>query len=260
CACTTEYNPDHRVTLGGRCFRLDFPLNTQKRMEDTPQEESDPLSAEQAQALLTLMGAMRDQFTKLEGEVVLLRESVCKQQPDIHTIEELLTKVRTEQDSSLATQLKEVQQERDGLKRELADLTKEVRDPEETLAEIVLLMDSNGKFVQQNKLFPRHKTRKRQHPGPAPWTPQPLPQHHQPQCPPQPAQHRLPQPSFRPTQMRSTTPLPPTADPHLEEPQPGRQSYAQAVRGATGPAPTNEMSDIKQMLNLLCSHVVGRGS
>ncbi|CAB1316986.1 unnamed protein product, partial [Coregonus sp. 'balchen'] len=144
---------------------------------------------------------MRDQFTKLEGEVVLLRESVSKQQPDIHTLEELLTKVRTEQDSSLATQLKEVQQQRDGLKRELADLTKEAypalpvkclppspqsslpltaapahtshtpgptptsphstpSSPEETLAEIVLLMDSNGKFVQENKLFPRHKTRK----------------------------------------------------------------------------------------------------
>ncbi|CAB1329687.1 unnamed protein product, partial [Coregonus sp. 'balchen'] len=98
----------------------------------------------------------------------------------------------------------------------------------------------------------------RQHPGPTPWTPQP--QHHQPQCPPQPAQHRPPQPSFRPTQTRPNTPLPPTADPQLEEPQPGRQSYAQAVRGATGPAPTNEMSDIKQMLNVLCSHVIGRGS
>ncbi|CAB1331760.1 unnamed protein product, partial [Coregonus sp. 'balchen'] len=269
--------------------------------------------------------------------------------------------VRTEKDSSLATQLKEVQQERDGLKRELADLTKEVRElqkdrqssnnelttlreelqerkrtedrlqeqldhhsmtcphtaeeptstsqaspalpaaslppspqnslpltaapaqtsntpaptptspnstpssPEETLAEIVLLMDSNGKFVQENKRFPRHKTRKvspRQHPGPAPWTPQPRPQQHQPQCPPHPAQHRPPQPSFRPTQTRPNThpPHPPTADPHLEEPQPGRQSYAQAVRRATGPAPTNEMSDIKQMLNLLCSHVIGRGS
>ncbi|CAB1345728.1 unnamed protein product, partial [Coregonus sp. 'balchen'] len=129
--------------------------------------------------------------------------------------------------------------------------------PEETLAEIVLLMDSNGKFVQENKLFPKHKTRKRQHPGTAPWTPQPRPQHHQPQCPPHPAQHRPPQPSFRPTQTRPNTPLPPTADPHLEEPQPGRQSYGQAV---TGPAPTNEMSDIKQMLNLLCSHVIGRGS
>ncbi|KAM9498656.1 uncharacterized protein ACWYII_001975 isoform 1-T2 [Salvelinus alpinus] len=97
-------------------------------VEDTPQEESDPLSAEQAQALLTTMAAMRDEFTKLEGEVVLLRESVSKQQPDNHTLEELLTKVRTEQDSSLATQLKEVQQERDRLKRELADLTKEVRE------------------------------------------------------------------------------------------------------------------------------------
>ncbi|CAB1322434.1 unnamed protein product [Coregonus sp. 'balchen'] len=32
--------------------------------------------------------------------------------------------------------------------------------PEETLAEIVLLMDSNGKFVQDNKRFPRHKMRK----------------------------------------------------------------------------------------------------
>ncbi|CAB1348293.1 unnamed protein product, partial [Coregonus sp. 'balchen'] len=31
------------------------------------------------------------EFTKLEGEVVLLRESVSKQQPDIHTLEELLT-------------------------------------------------------------------------------------------------------------------------------------------------------------------------
>ncbi|CAB1322347.1 unnamed protein product, partial [Coregonus sp. 'balchen'] len=113
--------------------------------------------------------------------------------------------------------------------------------PEETLAEIVLLMDSNGKFVQENKLFPRHKTRKSQ------------PQHHQPQCPQHPAQHRPPQPSFRPTQTRPNTPLPPTAEQHLEEPQPGRQSYAQAVRGAIGPAPTNEMSDIKQMLNLLCS-------
>ncbi|CAB1330269.1 unnamed protein product [Coregonus sp. 'balchen'] len=33
---------------------------------------------------------------------------------------------------------------------------------------------------------PRRSTR--QHPGPAPWNPQPWPQHHQPQCPPQPAQ------------------------------------------------------------------------
>ncbi|CAB1354062.1 unnamed protein product [Coregonus sp. 'balchen'] len=454
--------PSHKTN--STSTTLTPPIPTQKGtsntslptiVEDTPQEESNPLSAEQAQALLTTMAAMRDEFTKLEGEVVLLRESVSKQQPDIHTLEELLTKVQTEQDSSLATQLKEVQQERDGLKRELADLTKEVREfqkdrqssnnelttlreelqerkrtedrlqeqldhhsmtcphtaeeptstsqaspalpaaclppspqnslpltaalaqtshtpaptptnpnstpssLEETLAEIVLLMNSNGKFVQENKLFPRHKmrmvwcpttqsamalldkaqlgspshiiihtgsndlraqqervatslrgviekasaifpnsrivvstllqrkdfhpatiqrinaslsqdcalrpnvqlahhptldldclydhvhlyretvpilaktlkdialnriptsphrnsgaisTRLRspsQQPGPTPWTPQPRPQHHQPQCPPQPAQHRPPQPSFRPTQMRPNTPLPP---------------------------------------------------
>ncbi|XP_071186896.1 uncharacterized protein [Salvelinus alpinus] len=510
---TTSDMPSHKRNSTSTTLTPTLPTQTSTSstslptiVEDTPQEESDPLSAEQAQALLTTMAAMRDEFTKLEGEVVLLRESVSKQQPDNHTLEELLTKVRTEQDSSLATQLKEVQQERDGLKRELADLTKEVRElqkdrqssnkeltalreelqerkraedrlqeqidhhpmtcphtaeepsstsqtspalaaasllpnpqnslpltvaptqtshtpaptptsppsappnPEETLADIVLLMDSNGKYVQEKKLFPRHKTRKvwcpttqsamelldknhlgspshiiihtgsndlraqqervatslrgviekasaifpntriivstllqrrdfhpatiqrinaslsrdcalrpnvhlahhptldldclydhvhlyretvpilaktlkdvalnrsptspprnsraistlprspRQHPGPAPWTPQPRPQHHQPQCPPQPAQHRPPQPSFRATQTRPPTPLPPTADPHLEEPQPSRQSYAQAVRGATGPAPTNQMSDIKQMLSLLCSHVMGRGS
>ena len=53
---------------------------------------------------------------------------VSKQKPDTHTLEELLTKVRIEQDSSLTAQLKEVQQEIDGLKRELADRTKEVID------------------------------------------------------------------------------------------------------------------------------------
>ncbi|XP_070291741.1 uncharacterized protein [Salvelinus sp. IW2-2015] len=303
------------------------------------------------------------------------------------TLEELLTKWRTEQDSSLATQLKEVQQERDGLKRELADQTKEQRNPaqparlppwllhpspqpteqpptdsgtdtdqphpssnthqppspphQKTLADIVCLMDSRRKYFRRrnfsldtnerrdfhpatiqrinaslsrdcalrpNVHLAHHptldldclydhghlyretvpilaKTLKdvalnrsptspprnsgaistpprspRQHPRPAPWTPQPRPQHHQPQCPPQPAQHRPPQPSFRATQTRPPTPLPPTADPHLKEPQPSRQSYAQAVRGATGPSPTNQMSDIKQMLSLLCSHVMGRGS
>ncbi|KAM9473035.1 uncharacterized protein ACWYII_008123 [Salvelinus alpinus] len=277
-------------------------------VEDTPQEVSDPLSAEQAQALLTTMAAMRDEFTKLEGEVVLLRESVSKQQPDNHTLEELLTKVRTEQDSSLATQLNEVQQERDGLKRELADLTKERRDFHPATIQRINTSLSRDCALQPNVHLAHHptldldclydhvhlnretvpilaKTLKdvalnrsptspprnsgaistpprspRQHPGPAPWTPQPRPQHHQPQCPPQPAQHRPPQPSFRATQTRPPTPLPHTADPHLEEPLPSRQSYAQAVRGATGPAPTNQMSDIKQMLSLLCSHVIGRGS
>ncbi|KAM9398291.1 uncharacterized protein ACWYII_032049 [Salvelinus alpinus] len=132
---TTSDMPSHKTNSTSTTLTPTLP--TQKGtsstslptiVEDTPQEESDPLSAEQAQALLTTMAAMRDEFTKLEGEVVLLRESVSKQQPDNHTLEELLTKVRTEQDSSLATQLKEVQQERDGLKRELADLTKEVRE------------------------------------------------------------------------------------------------------------------------------------
>ena len=52
------------------------------------------------------MAAMRDEFTKLESEMVLHRECVSKQQPDIHTLDELLTKMRTEQDSSLAAQLK----------------------------------------------------------------------------------------------------------------------------------------------------------
>nr|XP_046212454.1 uncharacterized protein LOC124039932 [Oncorhynchus gorbuscha] len=60
-----------------------------------------------------------------------------------------------------------------------------------------------------------------------------------PQCLPQPAQHRPPQPSFRATQTR-----PPT--PHLRPTLGGATAQqAQAVRGATGPAPTNQMSDIK---------------
>ncbi|CAB1329124.1 unnamed protein product, partial [Coregonus sp. 'balchen'] len=122
-------------------------------------------------------------------------------------------------------------------------------------------MDSNGKFVQENKLFPRHKMRKRQHPGPAPWTP---PSHghsttnHNAHHSQRSTDH--PSPASDPPRRGLPPPSPPTADPHLEEPQPSRESYSQAVRGATGPAPTNEMSDIKQMLNLLCSHVIGRGS
>ena len=39
-------------------------------VEDTPQEERDRLGAEQAQALLTTMAAIRDEITKLE-EILL---------------------------------------------------------------------------------------------------------------------------------------------------------------------------------------------
>ena len=65
---TTNGMPSHKTNS-----TIPTQKGTSSTVQNTPQEESDPLSAEQAQALLTTMAAMRNEFTKLEVEVVLLR-------------------------------------------------------------------------------------------------------------------------------------------------------------------------------------------
>ncbi|KAJ8352350.1 hypothetical protein SKAU_G00238260 [Synaphobranchus kaupii] len=197
---------------------------------------------------------IKDHFTQLEIELVLLREMVLKQQPDrdsdlqvgalsahIKELQQDRENYRTElaalreqvrelqqgrdiyieQLAALAEQVRELQQDRDSYRTELAALKEELQDrgnraesireqihstepnlhttvsstqtspdaqtlatpstpinadaphnqessPEPSTqrthsnekADIVLLIDSNGKFIEEKKLFPRHKVAK----------------------------------------------------------------------------------------------------
>ena len=91
------------------------------------------------------------------------------------------------------------------------------------------------------------------HPRSTPRNPLRRPQYHQyhePQYPPPPLPPNLrPLPARHTSLLTSSLPRAPSA-----EPQPSRQTYAQATQG---PTPSNELNDIQRMLSLLCSHLMG---
>ncbi|KAJ8332586.1 hypothetical protein SKAU_G00423750 [Synaphobranchus kaupii] len=113
---------------------------------------------------------IKDHFTQLQIELVQLREMVLKQQPDrdsdlqIHSTEpNLHTTVSSTQTSpdaqTLATPSTPINADAPH-NQESSPEPSTQRTHSNEKADIVLLIDSNGKFIEEKKLFPRHKVAK----------------------------------------------------------------------------------------------------
>ncbi|KAF3850466.1 hypothetical protein F7725_012238 [Dissostichus mawsoni] len=139
--------------------------------------------------------------------------------------------------------------------------------------DIVILIDSNGKFIDENKLFPTHTVAKIWHPTGPPPRQHPWRQDH-PHLLPHHAPLRSHQGSYDYPQARPEPLLSPGVPPQPQrrELHPDPLSYAQAVKRTAGPTltttthvpepthtpPHDELRDIQQMLSLLCSHLIGQ--
>ncbi|KAF3855955.1 hypothetical protein F7725_016678, partial [Dissostichus mawsoni] len=139
--------------------------------------------------------------------------------------------------------------------------------------DIVILIDSNGKFIDENKLFPTHTVAKIWHPTGPPPRQHPWRQDH-PHLLPHHAPLRSHQGSYDYPQARPEPLLSPGVPPQPQrrELHPDPLSYAQAVKRTAGPTltttthvpepthtpPHDELRDIQQMLSLFCSHLIGQ--
>ncbi|KAJ8369386.1 hypothetical protein SKAU_G00094140 [Synaphobranchus kaupii] len=132
--------------------------------EEQDSEESNSPNGEQAEPHKSSLTQIKEHFTQLEIEQVQLKEMFLKQQTEKDSIQLLLkqiTKIKKEQEGTLAAYQKELQQDRECHRKELAALREQVRelqqDRESHRNELIALREElkdRDRTVERQQLHP----------------------------------------------------------------------------------------------------------